>query len=429
MRVKILLSTCVAGAVLGSGTLRAQSAQPSTGTATPRTTEQVYKNIQVLKGFPSDQLIPAMQFVAASLGVQCDFCHLENAFEKDDKETKQTARKMMRMMFAINKDNFDGQQKVTCYACHRGAHKPVTTPIINEEDGKSVVEEKMPHAAPNTAGLPSADQVIGKYLQAVGGAEAASRISTRIQKGTLAVGTEHFPVEVLAKAPANRVTTVRFPGGDSVTGVNGDKGWLSTPGREVHDMSLSEVDAARTDAELFFPNRLKLIFKEFRVQQKEQVNGHETYVVLGMRDNQPPAQLYFDQESGRLVRVLRFVVTPLGSSPTQIDYADYREEGGLKTPFRWTVARPNGRFTIQIEQMQQNIPIEDDKFAKPVAGNAGVYSLPVSSLWIQSVLACEPTHGETDRYIGPSKSPVFSPSGSQVLPPNCFGELRYGNYT
>ncbi len=405
MRVKILLSTCVAGAVLGSGagTLRARSAQSSTGTATPRTTEQVYKNIQVLKGFPSDQLIPAMQFVAASLGVQCDFCHLENAFEKDDKQTKQTARKMMRMMFAINKDNFDGQQKVTCYACHRGAHKPVITPIISEEDGKSVVEEKMPHAAPNTAGLPSADQVIGKYLQAVGGAEAASRISTRIQKGTLAVGSELFPVEVLAKAPANRVTTVRFPGGNSVTGVNRDEGWLSTPGREVHDMSPSEVDAARTDAELFFPNRLKLIFKEFRVQQQEQVNGHETYVVLGMRDNQPPAQLYFDQESGRLVRVLRFVVTPLGSNPTQIDYADYREEGGLKTPFRWTVVRPNGRFTIQIEQMQQNIPIEDDKFAKPAAGNAGVCSLPVSSLWIQSVLACEPTYGETDRCIGPSK--------------------------
>ena len=150
MSVKMLLSTCVAGAVLGSGagTLRAQSAQPSTGTAAPRTTEQVYKNIQVLKGFPSDQLVPAMQFVTASLGVQCDFCHLENAFEKDDKETKQTARRMMRMMFAINKDNFDGQQKVTCYACHRGAHKPVITPTVSEEEGKFVAEEKMPHDEP-----------------------------------------------------------------------------------------------------------------------------------------------------------------------------------------------------------------------------------------------------------------------------------------
>src|SRR5215470_12423481 len=102
----------------------------------PKTAEQVYKNIQVLKEVPADQLIPAMQYITASLGVQCDFCHLENAFEKDDKPTKQTARKMMRMMFAINKDNFDSKRKVTCYACHRGAPKPIATPILSQEDIK-----------------------------------------------------------------------------------------------------------------------------------------------------------------------------------------------------------------------------------------------------------------------------------------------------
>jgi hypothetical protein len=152
MRVKILLGTCVAGAVLGSGAARLwpQSAQPSTGTSALKSAEQVYKNIQVLKEVPADQLIPSMQFITASLGVQCDFCHLENAFEKDDKETKQTARKMMRMMFTINKDNFDGHQEVTCYACHRGAHKPVITPVISEEEGKFVAKEKMPHEEPNT---------------------------------------------------------------------------------------------------------------------------------------------------------------------------------------------------------------------------------------------------------------------------------------
>jgi hypothetical protein len=368
MRPKeMLASTCVAGVVFFSGAARqwSQSAQRSTGTAAPATTEHVYKNIQVLKGVPADQLIPAMQFITASLGVQCDFCHQEKAFENDDKETKQTARKMMRMMFAINKDNFDGHREVTCYACHRGEHKPVITPLISVEEGKFAAEEKMHHAESKDASLPSANQILGKYLQSVGGAEAAAIISTRIQKGTLTAGSEDFAVEVLAKAPSKRVTTVRFPGGDSVTGVNGDKGWLSTPGHTVHPMSPAEVDAAKMDADLFFPSSLQQVFKELRVQQKEQVNGHETYIVLGMRDNQPPVQLYFDQESGLLVRVLRYAETPLGRNPTQIDYADYRGEGDVKTPFRWTVARPNGRFTIQIEQMQQNVPIEDGKFAKP----------------------------------------------------------------
>jgi photosynthetic reaction center cytochrome c subunit len=367
MRVKMLLSICVGGAVLGAGTLRAQSAQPSTGSTAPRTTEQVYKNIQVLKGFPSEQLVPAMQFVAASLGVQCDFCHLENAFEKDDKETKQTARKMMRMMFAINKDNFDGQQKVTCYACHRGAHKPVITPTISEEEGKLVAEEKMPPDEPNVASLPSADQILGRYLQAVGGVDAAAGISTRIQKGTLIVGSERFLIDVVAKAPDKRVTTVHFPGGDSVTGINDEEGWLSTPGRAVHDMGPSEADAARMDAELFLPASLKRLFKELRVEPQEQISGQEAYVLAGTRDNLPPVHLYFDQQSGLLVRVLHFVETPLGRNPTQIDYADYRDQGGVKTPFRWSIARPNGRFTVEIEQMQQNVPIKDDRFAKPSA--------------------------------------------------------------
>ena len=368
MRPKeMLASTCVAGVVLFSGAARlwSQSAQRSTGTAAPQTAEQVYKNIQVLTDVPADQLIPAMQFMTASLGVQCDFCHQENAFEKDDKETKQTARKMMRMMFALNKDNFDGHREVTCYACHRGERKPVTTPLISMAEGKFAAEEKMLHAESNDASLPSADQILRNYLQSVGGAEPAAMISTRIQKGTLTAGWGDFAVEVLSKAPSKRVTTVRFPGGDSVTGVNGDQGWLSTPGRTVHDMSPAEADAAKVDADLFFPSILQQVFKELRVQQKQQVNGHETYIVLGMRDNQPPMQLYFDEESGLLVRVLRYAETPLGRNPTQIDYADYRGEGGVKTPFRWTVARPSGSFTIQIEKMQQNVPLEDDKFAKP----------------------------------------------------------------
>src|SRR5580692_1872121 len=92
--------------------------------AGPKKTEEQFKNIQTLKGIPADQLIPAMQFITASLGVECEFCHVQGAFEKDDKKPKQTARKMMEMMFAINKENFNGHREVTCYSCHRGAVDP-----------------------------------------------------------------------------------------------------------------------------------------------------------------------------------------------------------------------------------------------------------------------------------------------------------------
>jgi photosynthetic reaction center cytochrome c subunit len=361
---KVLLRTLVSVPLLVfcTGQLHAQTAQ-SSAHGIPKASEQVYKNIQVLKGVPADQFIPAMQFIAASLGVQCDFCHIENAFDKDDKETKQTARKMMRMMFTINKDNFDGHQEITCFACHRGARKPLIIPSVNQDEVKVAEEEKM--RPEETTGLPAAEQIVAKYLQAIGGAEAVAKISTRIQKGTLTVGAKSFPVEVLAQAPAKRITTVGFPGGESVTGINGAEGWLSTAGRAPHEMGPSELDAAKLDAELFFPTYLKQIFRELRVQKRELLNGKQAYVVLGMREGQLPVELYFDEESGLLLRIQRYTDTPVGRNPTQIEFADYRSEGGVKTPFRWTVARPNGRFTIQIEQMQQSIPIEENRFAKP----------------------------------------------------------------
>jgi len=97
------------------------------------------------------------------------------------------------------------------------------------------------------------------------------------------------------------------------------------------------------------------------------VGEQDAYVVVGQREGKPPLRLYFDEQSGLLLRLVRYGDTPLGLMPTQIDYADYREAGGVKVPFRWTLARPSGRFTIQVSEVKQNAPVEDAKFAKPPA--------------------------------------------------------------
>ena len=356
------LISVIAATVLSA---TSQTASNPVAPPAPKTADQVYKNIQVLKEVPADQLIPAMQFITASLGVQCDFCHLENAFEKDDKEPKQTARKMIQMMFALNKDNFQGQRKVTCYACHRGSRKPLNTPVINEES--RISSETELHLQPPAPDLPAVDRILEKYSQAIGGPEAAAKVATRVQHGTLSVGNKNFPVDVLSEAPDRRLTIVHFPDGDQVTALSEDGGWSSTPGRPVHHMGVTELQAARLEAALFFAANLRSVFGELKVLGTDRINGKEMFLVKADHSNSSPVQLYFEAESGLLERMVYYTETPLGANPTQIDYGDYHEQDGMKTPLQWTVSRPNRRFTIRIDRTQQNVSIDDSRFRRPMS--------------------------------------------------------------
>ncbi|HSY91668.1 MAG TPA: c-type cytochrome [Candidatus Binatus sp.] len=335
----------------------------------PKKAEEQFKNIQVLKGIPAEQLVPTMQFVAASLGVQCDFCHVPNAFEKDDKKPKQTARKMMAMMITINAENFDGHRAVTCNSCHRGNPIPQAIPPVMTEDPKEpmAMAGPKPPDAKETAG-PAPEQLLDKYVQAAGGAAAIDKVTSRVMKGTIDFGGKTLPIDIYSKDPEKRISFTHLPEGDSVTAFNGREGWLASAGRPgVHEMHGSELDAASIDADLHLATHLKAMFSEMKAQGTERIGDHDAFVVVGQREGKPPVQLYFDQQSGLLVRLVRYGDTALGLLPTQIDYADYRDSNGVKIPFRWTLARPSGRFTIQVSDVKQNVPVDDAKFVKPPA--------------------------------------------------------------
>lgn len=337
----------------------------SPANASTKKAEEQFKNIQVLKGIPADQLIPTMQFISASLGVECEFCHEPKAFDKDDKKPKQTARKMMEMMFAINKDNFEGHREVTCYSCHRGNAHPQAIPAVATEQAPASQPQPEATKEMKENSGPTADQLLEKYVNALGGASAIDKTTTRVMKGTIDVGGKSLPIDIYCKAPDERISFTHMPEGDSVTAFNGHEGWLGMPGRPIREMHGSDLDGAAIDANLHLPTQLKEMFTEMRVRGTERIGDREAYQVVGQREGKPPIRLYFDQESGLLVRLIRYGDTALGLLPTQIDYADYREVGGLKMPYRWTLARPGGRFTIQVSEMQQNVPVDDSRFVKP----------------------------------------------------------------
>jgi photosynthetic reaction center cytochrome c subunit len=345
---------CICGMSLRGTSVHAQNTAP----------QSKFKNLQVLKDVSPDELIPAMNFIAASLGVQCEFCHVRDAFDKDDKETKKTARRMMQMMFALNANQFNGERAVTCYTCHRGSHKPVSIPMVDPK--APYLSEASAAAAESRTDLPSPEDVVNRYIQALGGAAAIQAVSSRTASGTVSFDAgPGFPIQILSKSPSHQATFIHLAAGDSSTIFDGQNGWLKTPSGSVRDMSRAEIDGAKLDADLQFPLSVKKTFQKLTAVRTEKVNGHDAVLLLAMNPSGPPLELYFDRQTGLLLRQMRFGSSPLGLNPTQIDYDDYKPFDGVQVPMHLVITRPNRTMDIHLQQVAQNAPVDDAKFAHP----------------------------------------------------------------
>lgn len=352
----VLAASTIAAVVCTTTPARGQAAEV-------KTAEQVYKNIIALKGTPAGQLGASMQFIAVSLGVDCEFCHVQGKPEADDKGPKKTAREMITMTLGINRDSFRGRLQVTCFSCHRGSTNPVSTPPVQESDVP--VRPATAAAAPAGAAAATPEQIADKYLMAVGGADAIKKITSRVMKGAILVGGMESPIELYTKAPNKRISISHMGARESMTAFDGTVGWTGSTGGAAREMSEAESGGAALDAEFSLALRLKEIFPQLRRGRPEQVNGVDCDVLSGTRPGGIAVRLYFDKQSGLLLRMVRTTANSMGRMPVQIDYADYKEFDSVKLPLRWTLARPNGRFTIQIKEVQDNVPLDDTKFTKP----------------------------------------------------------------
>ncbi|HET9399605.1 MAG TPA: photosynthetic reaction center cytochrome c subunit family protein [Candidatus Acidoferrales bacterium] len=354
--------------VIGAAVLamRLWGAQLQSPTAAPtesavRTAAQNYKNIQVLKDMPADRMVPTMNFIAASLHVDCGYCHVDGAeFEKDDIQAKQTARWMMRMQIALNKGSFSGNNAVTCNTCHRGATTPVPNPALLSDEQITAT-----NSVPQDAGTGA--QIVGRYLAADGGAGAWQKIVSFVEKGAVSntIEGQSYPFEAFEKAPNKRLEIVHRPTGDSVSAFDGQTGWVKGASA-ANKMSEDARDYFALLAELDLPAQVPQKFAEFRVKGVETIAGRQTYTVAGLRRGQPSVNFYFDRESGLLLRTVVYNETPLGPDPVQVDYSDYRTVGEIKIAFHRKYTQAGFSYSIQFDQFQQNVPIDDAKFTKPM---------------------------------------------------------------
>ena len=343
----------------------------------PQMADDVFKNIQVLRGLTVDQFMGTMGFIAAALSMNCSECHHTGSAAEyaEDTPRKQTARKMILMVNALNKSNFGGKREVTCYSCHRSDARPKLTPSLAEQYGTPPPDDpnEVEISGTPAAGAPSADQVLNKYIQALGGAQRLASVTSFAGKGTYeGFDTEgdKFPVEVYAKAPNERTTIVHLRAGDNIRTCDGRNAWNTSAGTllpiPVFSLSGGDLEGAMVDAGVSFPGQIKQLLKDWRTGfPSTTIDDKDVDVVQGSSPDNTPVKFYFDKKSGLLLRQVRYTDTALGLNPTQIDYDDYRDVSGVKMPFRLTTTWTDGRSTIVFSELRANVSIDAAKFSKP----------------------------------------------------------------
>ena len=375
-------------AALASIALWLLNSTPATGQPAPPKqlmSEQAFKNVTVLKGIPVDEFMNTMGFISASTNYNCADCHVEPKEEGDwstyaqETPRKATARRMIQMVQDINKNNFGGARMVTCYTCHRNLQgAPKITPSLAEQYGEP------PTPDPNeveirrqAADAPSVDQVFDKYLQAVGGAQKAAAVTSIVFKGTYAGYAEpKASVDIYVKAPNQRASyqramIVHTDAGDRTTTFDGSNGWMAAPSMDkpfpVIRYTGGDLDGVRLDAMLSLPSGINQAITR-PVVGSTSIDDKDVTVVQGTANGgRSSVKLYFDKQSGLLVRQVRYADTIIGRVPVQVDYSDYRDVAGagVKLPFHIVTTWTDGKSDVVLTSAQTNIAIDAAKFNQP----------------------------------------------------------------
>ena len=372
-----LLTMCLLGATL----VRGQTGAAAPATQKPLLSEQAFKDVRELRGIPVKEFMETMGFFAASLSLNCTDCHGEASGSSwaryaDDTPLKQASRRMIQMVNTINKTNFGGAPFVTCYTCHRGSQRPKRIPSLAQQYS-TPPDEDPDEIEPNPAVrvTMTAEQILDRYIQAIGGAAAAAKLTSYTAKGTYEgfdSDFEQVQADIYARSPNMRATVIHMRAGDNVTAFDGREAWAAGPSdlTPVTLFSLVEdsLEGARLDAQLAFPGQIKQVLTDWRTGFPPlTIDDRPVDVIEGRTPGRGRVKLYFDKETGFLVRSVRYSVTAVGTVPITVVYSNYRDVPGVgvKLPYTWQVTWTNGRGTFNVTALQPNVAIDAARFGRP----------------------------------------------------------------
>ncbi|HEV2177970.1 MAG TPA: hypothetical protein VGW33_12345 [Terriglobia bacterium] len=223
------------------------------------------------------------------------------------------------------------------------------------------------------------DQVLDKYVQALGGKAAIEKVTSRVMTGSIespATGDTGSlvpgTIEVDAKAPNQRAVIIDFPGSDGDHhGFNGTSGWYVDPDDGPQDLPPDALGAVKLESEFYRDTRLRELFPKIALKGTAKVNGQEAFVVEAPHADGGIEKLYFDTHTGLMVRDEVPVDVP-GEGRTTIvnDLSDYRDVDGIKLPFAIHQTSPDFEYIIKFKEIRQNVTMDDARFEKPKAGSS-----------------------------------------------------------
>lgn len=219
---------------------------------------------------------------------------------------------------------------------------------------------------------PTVDQILEKFITAIGGQNTIQKLTTRVMKGSAQLTStgEMGTIEIYKKAPDKEFYLINIPSnGPTPRAYDGKAGWyLFDPDEGPKEASPSDLPGMKREFDFYRELRLKSLYPKTVLKGRASVSGQESFVIEATADDGAVEKWYFSAQTGLLVRSDTPYVSDDGTSFLQTVYEDYREVDGVKMPFVWRQTSPDFDYLITFTEIRNNVPIDDSKFAKP-AGN------------------------------------------------------------
>jgi zinc protease len=220
---------------------------------------------------------------------------------------------------------------------------------------------------PQTPSSPSAEQIITRYIGAIGGRAAWEALHSRTSLGSIEFPSMHLSGTVMIheKAPNRVLQVVILEGAVFRQGFDGKLAWSDDPQDGVKTKSGKELSEASRDADFYRPINISKMYSKIAVAGDDEIEGREAYLVQATDPDGGVEKIYFDAQSGLIVRVNAQRHVGENVTAFQQDSQDYREVDGVKLPF--TVIQTGGDvpFTIHFGEFHHNVDLDDSEFAKP----------------------------------------------------------------